>query len=174
VDKPDDFIVTHREVEQLRGQLALLEQEYKDQKGQKDTASLRKLFQDFRSYILVPYFKGIEHLVSLFLQEMTPYHSFQLTDGYDIEVDGEPLESYSGGQVDLICTFFRIGVSRALAELRFGRIPFIILDSFADSLDDVNYELVVRFLETHASEFNQVIATSHREIDIPGATRVYL
>jgi recombinational DNA repair ATPase RecF len=112
--------------------------------------------------------------MSEYLTNNTAFTKFTLTETYEIFVDDKPLNSYSGGQVDLVCTLFRLAAARVLAELRYGKLPFILLDSFGDSLDDNNFSLIVNFLQTQLPNVDQVILTAHHSVSVAGAYRINL
>jgi len=140
-------------------------EQWTERKRQSD---LRVALTEFRSWLLYGYSKYISQSATEVLLSYTNFGRLELTNDFELIVGGRPLDTYSGGQIDLIATLLRVVISRVLARLHFGGKDFtLVLDSAFDSLDDKNFDLATSALADRVRDFSQVILTSHHQLSLP-------
>ena len=115
--------------------------------------------KEFLSHILVKYFNRLRTIVSEYLIAYTRFRKFDLTESFDMLVDGRGIWTLSGGERDLVCTILRVALTQVVSEARFGCCPIIIFDSAFDSIDEKHMSRILEMLQE--SPFEQIIITHH-------------
>ncbi len=144
-----------------KGRLDHLKTEWAEYKGHQGILALGLHFQEFLPYIMSDKFRRLEELVSGYLNEYSPFKSFQMDEEGNMFVDDKPLKDLSVGQCDLVCLIFRVALAQMFGEEHFGNPPIAIFDSSFDAIDGNNMALALELLAD--SPFGQTIVTSHNE-----------
>lgn len=120
----------------------------------------------YKSYLMRNLKPKIEELASSYFALTTDYKYglIEMTEDYNLTIEGNPIEIYSGWEQDLANFCLRLALSQNLTVFNsWNHINFIILDEILWSQDEGRRWNILAALKKIEEKFSQIILISHSE-----------
>ena len=121
--------------------------------------ALTELKARVKSYIL----PSLNKVASFLLNEMTggEHVNVNVSDDFEVEVDGQPLRTLSGSGKDITNLAIRIGLGRIITH---SVLPMMMLDEIDSAMDDDRASFTWQCIQKITPQIGQVLQVSHKSL----------